>query len=200
MKVISYTTTTTNYPYTLYLETTLKSLRKYNDFKVVVFVLDNGINKIKEQLKNFNNLEFIDFSNCKTKNFDISKIPLNAKDIFGFNNISILVGPECIDYMYKNYDYDVLFRFDTDVIFTDKVNFDNFYNSNKAFGGCKELYWHEWTKNTFGYSCLKKDVYNVGLSMFRKSKQIPNMYEKMMEFFESINYKINTIKIIKYSI
>ena len=64
MKVISYTTTTTNYPYTLYLETTLKSLRKYNDFKVVVFVLDNGINKIKEQLKNFNNLKFIDFSNC----------------------------------------------------------------------------------------------------------------------------------------
>lgn len=197
MKVISYTTTTSDYPYTLYLETTLKSLRKYNDFKVVVFVLDDGIDRLKYISEKYSDVELVNFSQCETSNFDISKIPLNVSDIFNFDTdkfVSILVGPECLDYMYKNYDYDVVFRFDTDVIFTDKVNFEDFYGSGKSFGGCKELFWHQWTKQTFGYSCLHKDVYNVGLSMFRKDKQIPNMYQRMLEFFESVDYKINTFE------
>jgi len=192
--IISYTTTTTDYPFVEYLYTTIKSLRNYNDFKVVVFVLDNGIERIKRVLKDFSNIEVIDFSNSKTSKLNISNTVTTAFNFGDEKKTSVLIGPECLDYMYAHYEYDVLFRFDTDVLFLDKVDFELFIKSNCAFGGCKELYWHSWVKDNFDYCCLDCDVYNVGLSMFRKSKQTSNMFERMLEIFEMWNYKFNTFE------
>lgn len=192
--IISYTTTTTDYPFVEYLYTTIKSLRKYNDFKVVVFVLDNGIERIKRVLKDFSNIEVIDFSNSKTSKLNISNTVTTAFNFGDEKKTSVLIGPECLDYMYSHYEYDVLFRFDTDVLFLNKVDFEQFIKSNCAFGGCKELYWHTWVKYNFDYCCLNCDVYNVGLSMFRKSKQTSNMFERMLEIFEMWNYKFNTFE------
>lgn len=192
--IISYTTTTTDYPFVEYLYTTIKSLRKYNDFKVVVFVLDNGIERIKRVLKDFSNIEVIDFSNSKTSKLNISNTVTTAFNFSDDKKTSVLIGPECLDYMYAHYEYDVLFRFDTDVLFLNKVDFEPFIKSNCAFGGCKELYWHTWVKDNFDYCCLDCDVYNVGLSMFIKSKQTSNMFERMLEIFEMWNYKFNTFE------
>lgn len=193
MNVLGYTTTTTDEPYLTYLDITIKTLRFYNDFKVVIFVLDGGIDKVPK----YDNTEFIDFSDCKTAKFDVTKLNCKIEDCFNFNRdkfLSVMVGPECLDYLFENYEYDVLFRFDTDVLFTGKINFDNFYQSKLPFGGCKELYWHLWTKEKYGFSVTDNDVYNVGLSMFNHELQVTDMYNRMIDFFELQKYKINTFE------
>lgn len=192
---IAYTTTTSNYPFIEYFYTTIKSLREYNDFKIVVFVLDDGKEHVQKILKDFSNIEVIDFSKSKTSKLSIPNSESVLSTGFNFSNkTSVLIGPECLDYMYAHYEYDVLFRFDTDVLFLNEVDFEPFIKSNCAFGGCKELYWHTWVKDNFDYCCLDCDVYNVGLSMFRKSKQTSNMFERMLEIFESWDYKFNTFE------
>ena len=46
--VIVYTTTTSDDLYLKYYRIMMTSLRKYNNFKMVVFVLDDGIEKVKQ--------------------------------------------------------------------------------------------------------------------------------------------------------
>lgn len=197
MKIITYTTTTSDNPYLDYLKVTLKSYRRFNDNKVVVFVLDDGVDKIKLITNNYNNIEVINFSKNKTSDY-IKSLPssIDCSKTFSFDNsklVNILIGPECLDYMYNNYDYDILYRTDTDVIYNGYLDFNNFYNSNKAFGGCKEYEWKKWALDTFKYIVpIEDDVLNVGMSCFRKDKQIPNTFDKMKELLEEWNYKFNT--------
>lgn len=194
MKVLAYTTTTSDYPFIKYLGIALASLRQFNQFPIIVFVLDKGIEDVRRITNQFKDVSLVDFSDCKTSKLHL-ELTCRAKDIFTFSSdLSVLVGPECLDYCYEKYDYDILFRFDTDVLFTAPIDFQNFYRSGKAFGGCEELYWHIWSKETFGFSVTDDPVYNVGLSMFRKDKQVPNMHERMLEYFQSVNYKVNTFE------
>ena len=46
--VIGYTTTTSDDLYLNYYRIMMTSLRRYNNFKIVVFVLDDGIEKVKQ--------------------------------------------------------------------------------------------------------------------------------------------------------
>lgn len=197
-KVIAFTSSTTDGEYLEYLKIALKSFRKYNSYKVVVFILDEGIEKAKTELKDVSNLEFISFYNNKTLKYihDHFNDLRNPQEDFSFGKEklqNILIGPELLDYMYNNYTYDILFRTDTDVIYLGNIDFEGFWYSNKAFGGCKEHTWKDWFKEKFGYSIpVKDDILNVGISMYRKDLQVPNTFEKMQEIFEEWNYKFIT--------
>lgn len=192
--VIGYTTTTSDDLYLNYYRIMMTSLRKYNNFKMVVFVLDDGIEKVKQY--HFDNVEYIDFSNSRTKEY-ISKTNLpecGSHFAFGMDKlVNILIGPECLDYMNSHYQYDVLYRTDTDVIYTGKLLFGNFYKSGMAFGGCAEYSWRDWVKETFDYVVpIEDEVLNVGMCCFRNSLQLSFLFEDMISLFEEWDYKINT--------
>ena len=194
LRVIGYTTTTSDELYLNYYRVMMTSLRKYNDFKMVVFVLDDGIDKVKQY--KFDNVEYVDFHESKTKEW-IKKVNLpdcSSNFAFGMDKlVNILIGPECLDYMYYHYDYDVLYRTDTDVIYTSRLFFEHFYNANVAFGGCVEHTWREWAKSTFGYLVpIEDEVLNVGMCCFRGNLQTPFMFDEMVNLFKEWDYKINT--------
>jgi len=194
LRVIGYTTTTSDELYLNYYRVMMTSLRKYNDFKMVVFVLDDGIDKVKQY--KFDNVEYVDFHESKTKEW-IRKVNLpdcSSNFAFGMDKlVNILIGPECLDYMYYHYDYDVLYRTDTDVLYTSRLFFNNFYNANVAFGGCVEHTWREWAKSTFGYVVpIEDEILNVGMCCFRGNLQTPFMFDEMVNLFSEWDYKINT--------
>lgn len=193
MNVLPFCITTSDETALKWLAVSINSFKRYNSQTPLIFCLDNS-DTVKKYLNEHNikgfkiidykiiSNDYINKNRNKFYKLTINMVSLNV--IFAF--------PEILDYIYKNYDYDVLFKFDTDTLFVSKVDFDTFYKSNKAYGGCWDKLWRIWRDTLkIKFEPIFKDMpLNSGLTMFRKSLQPSNMLERTIKTFEENDFKV----------
>ena len=193
MKVLPFCITTSDETALKWLAVSVNSFKRYNSQTPLIFCLDNS-DTVKKYLKKHNikgfkiidykiiSNDYINKNRNKFYKLTINMVSLNV--IFAF--------PEILDYIYKNYDYDIAFKFDTDTLFVSKIDFKTFYNSNKAYGGCWDKLWRVWRDTLkIKFEPIFKDMpLNSGLTMFRKSLQPSNMLEQTIRTFEENDFKV----------
>lgn len=190
MNILPFCITTSDENSIKWLVSSISSFTRYHNETPKVFCIENADN-VKIALSKFNveiielKINFDDYINKnedKFLNVTKSLVPLNC----------ILAFPYILDYIFKNYNYDIAFKFDTDTLFLSEVDFKTFYNSNKAYGGCYDKLFRIWTDTLkLNFTPIFKDIpINSGLTMFRKDKQPSNMYEKTIKVFEDYNFKV----------
>lgn len=191
MNNLAFCITTSDEYHLNWLKVSLGSLLFNNNINVLVFFTDNpDLDKLN---LNFKNTKLINFDNSKSikyKQENYNNFNPKSRD---FVDLEIIMAfPDILDYIKSNYDFDVLFKFDTDTLFISEIDFETFYNSDKLYAGCYDLAQKVWlrTFNSTVRSIYNDTPVNSGLVMFKKESLSLVSFETVADIFKDNNYNV----------